>query len=141
MITELLKMIEEVDPLDTEKLDEIDVRVWCCLTSPPASLENFMEWRKKDKETTISDILYNSPERKYTRSRDALKAIRPDGWQVSITGPYRNENGSYAMLNIWEIGEEIQIDTPTLPTEELAELHAILQAINYERELLNKLNS
>jgi hypothetical protein len=67
----ILKMIETVDPADTEKLDEIDARVGEYLD-------------------------YNSPDPK------------------AVIGS--RENAS-----------------PELQTEELAELHAIVQAIEYER--------
>lgn len=108
----LLEMIESVDPSDNDALDDIDARVLKYLLG-----DDFVP------------CLEHYP--KYTRSRDALKAIRPE---VKI----------YSMAShrgvTWECG--LVIDTNPghwysvrhrLPTEELAELHAIIQAISYER--------
>ena len=109
----ILKMIEEVDPADTDKLDEIDVLVY----------------------EYISDIGYRpSTSFPYTRSRDALKAIRPEGWYIkldifSVPG---KPKWTCECFNLTE-GAGCFL-SPVLPTEELAELHAIIQAIEWERE-------
>lgn len=88
-------------------------------------------------------------EREFTRSRDVLASIRPSGWVVS-----GHNNISYSTSaklskrsdNPWQFmytkfldmiglnGCEAIITTPHLPTETLAELHAIIQAIEYERK-------
>jgi len=113
----ILKMIEQVDPSDTAKLDEIDLEV--SLFLKPERDQNHI--RKK--------IKWYIPSGKYTRSRDALKAIRPEGWEISI------EEGQ----NCWDCsyywaGEGVKLCRGvSLPTEELAELHAIIQAIAHER--------
>ena len=70
----------------------------------------------------------------YTRSRDALKDIRPDGWGV---GHHCEDKWHTEMrANCYQIGEKGHNikRSPVLPTEELAELHAIIQAIEWERE-------
>lgn len=56
----ILKMIETVDPDDSVKLDEIDLAVY----------------------KYIGELHMMLP--KVTRSRDALKAIRPDGWDCRV---------------------------------------------------------
>ncbi|MDP9196108.1 MAG: hypothetical protein M3O22_04975 [Pseudomonadota bacterium] len=101
----ILDLIEAVDPEDTEKLDEIDrlVREYVNLLD---------EWPPEFPE--------------YTRSRNALKAIRPEGyWPIKLFKDghvFRFEltNGRKIPSSAW------------LPTEELAELHAIIQAIAHE---------
>jgi hypothetical protein len=132
---QILKMIEEVSPDDTAKLDEIDAMVWCYLLKVTfhhmiADYEGDTAYRwsvtAKEAQAISQDAL------EYTRSRDALKAIRPEGytirdyhflpcfgWKVSICG---------------SADKAIDFTAKDLPTEELAELHAIIQAIAYERE-------
>lgn len=101
---EILKMIEEVDPSDETKMDEIDLSVAKYL---------------KQHKIWIGIV---------TRSRDALKAIRPDGWFGMI-----RFFGEYSVCNINHVHPFGNADSQHLPTEELAELHAIIQAIEYER--------
>ncbi|MCK5616805.1 hypothetical protein KAR91_83865 [Candidatus Pacearchaeota archaeon] len=126
--TELLKMIETVDPADTAKMDEIDSRVWCYLkqyaTVELSSGEVMDAWRHYILEDNIPQ---------YTRSRDALKAIRPDGcWFHEIK--YWHGQLSYQCQYYIYVDKRYEKKlTPNLPTEELAELHAIIQAIEWER--------
>jgi hypothetical protein len=73
---------------------------------------------------------------KYTRSRDALKAIRPEEWYIDLT---QRKHWNEAIVghrpsNTGSLQEVLT--SPRLPTEELAELHAIIQAIEYERSQL-----
>ena len=131
---ELLEMIEAVDPSDTAKLDEIDARVWV-----------FLDKKKRriiagKIEQFISDDGYGFEAGwygvsgsfclKYTRSRDALKAIRPNGWQW-----YASANrGMVTFVFHKGLHANPEAHGADLPTEELAELHAIIQAISYERQ-------
>lgn len=125
-------MIEEVDPADTAKLDEIDARVkrwigWDCGGG---------EWSQG-----FFNEKYKSgwrPEYKYTRSRDALKVIRPDGWLFVIqSSGFVQAIGKDIIYHEPEVNlkeyNTLQSPSNNLPTEELAELHAIIQAIAYER--------
>jgi len=145
---DILKMIEEVDPTDTAKLYEIDARVWC--------LRDSVEYQGKVGEKhffnngfgkTLPCGDFEEPWHivpKYTRSRDALKDIRPEGFKTWVFfdgyregAKYRAEMFTPEMLdeakkNLKQDGHIIQTDW--LPTEELAELHAIIQAIEYERK-------
>ena len=139
----ILKMIEEVDPADSETLDEIDARVWCWkdgrffeFIEQTPDLGKIFHYKHDEKHRGGSfGNLSGLP--KYTRSRDALKSIRPESYEfVSIV----TQEG--ACCEIWfdnrtnvrgpKEGEELE--SPLLPTEELAELHAIIQSIQYERE-------
>ncbi len=111
---EILKLIETVDPADSAGMDEID-----------AAVADYLGLRYAPVE--------------YTRSRDALKAVRPEGWYVggiydaNATGQY--DDGYYFILrNKLKTGEVARHQLAyRMPTEELAELHAIIQAIEYER--------
>ena len=66
----------------------------------------------------------------FTRSRDALKAIRPEGWY--ITTSYTIRGAECSMIDSSGRGM-VYCHLPT-KTEELAELHAIIQAIEYEKK-------
>jgi len=127
----ILKMIEEVSVDDTDKLDEIDIKVFrhCGQGCYPAI------------------PLPNSKFPPYTRSRDALKKIRPEGWiirlyQTPVYNPRKPNNANlyhfnmdkYFFLESEEEYNQINVRAMHLPTEELAELHAIIQAIAHERE-------
>jgi len=102
----LLKMIETYDPSNHDGMDDIDALVWKYLDMP---------------------LAVASP----TRSRDILKGIRPDGWFLSMEGWPQDEPPLWRYkISLHKIGNFI---SPPLPTEELAELHAIIQAIEYER--------
>lgn len=70
----------------------------------------------------------------YTRDRNALKAIRPEWWTFEIRTIGKQYDGT-----IWEHPSVMAKKFPeTFPgygaTEELAELHAIIQAIEWERK-------
>ncbi len=128
----ILNMIENVNPDDIETLNEIDAMVFVYLNF---SERYFKEVHYKGNRVcwkTIMDYYSNKIVKiQYTRSRDVLKSIRPKGWKVCITS-----NGRCQM---WK--DECEAPNITsynnqkgkLPTEELAELHAIIQAIEWER--------
>jgi len=139
----ILKMIETVQPDDTAKLDEIDARVWCLLKSKQfagmAICNLNYSLRAHREGLPVYSYLENGkhcptgPDNKaYTRSRDALKAIRPEGWicQGFFYNPATNVCGytfSPPSRCFAVTGENGQ------GSEELAELHAIIQAIQHER--------
>lgn len=139
MSDEILRMIETVDPSDTLKLDEIDARVWYIVegyrwypncevlrVESPGGIVLVQQNRE-------SITRFPSRIREYTLSRDALKAIRPEGWIFAVhwretsKGLYPTGRGSR------KDGIADVQSTKKLPTEELAELHAIIQAIEFER--------
>lgn len=122
----ILKMIETVSPDDKAKLDEIDARVGFYL-GEHKNLEDY--YRGKDQDAKIEHAVFWGHITKYTRSRDALKAIRPEGWTFAIDAS-APESGIEVMFWKGKFQAEIVSDCKT---EELAELHAIIQAIEYER--------
>lgn len=147
---EILKMIEAVDPDDTAKLDEIDARAWCFRhghsylgenagSDFPVMYGHIGGYDTAAKRWTIPQV---------TRSRDALKAIRPEGWffSIEIAGPRgyialaaqpvgcgKPAFRSPPKFHQNEMGQYTGTSGSILPTEELAELHAIIQAIAHER--------
>ncbi|PSL23496.1 hypothetical protein [Dyadobacter jiangsuensis] len=136
----ILRLIETVDPNDTEKLDEIDARVYCYVRPEEFSYVSMSDNTDKDYCCYSFIAKYLGPKEKfvgldmsrliirYTRSREELKAIRPDGVKW-IRTTFCVDMGSISSIHI---GSTI-IDAGVLPTEELSELHAIIQAIDYER--------
>lgn len=126
--TEILRLIENVDPSDTAKLDEIDARVWCYIEE--------LQYVGTSKRGPVPMFLYNYDKeefaasfngKKYTRSRDALKAIRPEGWDYACS----YTSGRWAEL--WKQDNLWRCVANNLPNDELAELHCVIQAIEYER--------
>jgi len=117
----ILKMIEEADPSDTAKLDEIDEKTHRFLHG---------SIRPKIEHRFIVQ---------YTRSRDALKAIRPEGWMIQLSHSWSINKFRFSMVKFGDTKHEKTINYMGYSsewchrTEELAELHAIIQAIAYER--------
>src|SRR6185503_4501272 len=124
---EILRMIEEVSPDDTAKLDEIDWRTDCYLRNTEYP---FKAWQICAEPNPESE--YDNARPLYTRSRDALKAIRPVGWMFEtrlFCNTQGEKNLGYGGL---AYKNKNRIETPYL-TEELAELYAIIQAIAHDR--------
>lgn len=125
----LLTLIEKVDPTDTRMLDEIDAWVHIYLGDTVRTAKFTIS---SAYEVWFKNGGWEDPIR-FTRSRDALKAIRPEGWIFAVhwretsKGLYPTGHGSR------KDGIADVQSTKKLPTEELAELHAIIQAIEYGR--------
>ena len=121
---EIIKLIETVDPSDTARLDEIDLRVWSFVTG------------KHELCAPLGSLYLDGPvyrqQPMYTRSRDALKAIRPEGWFLTS----QMIGMDFSVFKGWfyaAYGQGCKLASPGLPTEELAELHAIISAIEWDR--------
>jgi len=162
---EILELIENVDPDDTAKLDEIDARVaeYLGLYSYWESKHEHYNIDYKDGESSTAfpchaayDGYDPSTGKKksfpkifpysyffdwsgrfpqYTRNRSALKVIRPEGWLVGkIWEPMPGAFSCELYQKEYGFGAPDLIKSAwKLPTEELAELHAILQAIHHDR--------
>lgn len=103
---EILKYIENVDHTNEREMFSLNEKVY--------------EW-----------LLSVNPKTKYGQfvfSRDALKSIRPEGWKFC---EIRTEEIGYS-CRFWKKGVGNKTGYEII-TEELAELHAIIQAIEYER--------
>lgn len=156
----LLKLIE-ANPTKVAELYEIDARSWCYFNNKkliewPASVDF-----KNRKNVLFEDGFYHKedtndsgrafqriwPHLQYTRSRDALKSARPEGLHLTIKTNYVDKE-KYNYCQGWiEIkrnsdtfyaGEYDHYDhefyqNTGFVTEELAELHVIIQAIEWER--------
>lgn len=137
----LLKRIEGVD-LHSNSLDEIDARWWCIKNN-----EKFEKVIRRHNGSALGCCLciyfyhpdpghgngFMTVREYYSRSRDALKAARPEGWLIKSVCQW----GSGCVYEI-ETGYEQarglkkkSVYSPMLPTEELAEFHAIVQAWIY----------
>lgn len=112
----ILEMIEAVDPGDTEQLDRIDNAVY-------AYVHNIIN---------IIGEFPNFWPPLYTRSRDALKTIRPKEWQVNIVNSWGAR--CEPIKTIFHVHEWMH----NFKTEELAELHSIIQAIEFDRNQENE---
>ncbi len=139
----LLKMIEDVDPDDSDTLDEIDARFWCFSNG-----EVFEKAKRKYVGSALGDCIcinfyhpdaghgngFTTIREYYTRSRDVLKAARLKDWTYSS---HQNRKGfEYPKLG-WVVSLGSVCRSPILPTEELAELHAIIQAKEWDKENAN----
>lgn len=134
----ILKMIEEVDPGDRDGLGKIECAVECWLQKKELKLKHLghsdfsSDWVYLDPDDEGALIPVLIPQ--YTRSRDALKAIRPEGWITSkIQAMMVVAEGIVWQASTDKIAATTHMVSPFLPTEELAELHAIIQAVEYER--------
>jgi len=138
----ILRLIESVslsNPADDETLDLIDARVHAYCSSrtfvangKTCTDDHTSYWVQYRENPPCKE--YGVP--RYTRSRDALKAIRPKGWE-------KRSGWRTAILQETQVGDcwlakLYKIDGKAImsfacPTEELAELHAIIQALIEER--------
>ena len=77
----------------------------------------------EEKEIRVEELI------KYTRSRDALKQIRPDGFRLRSFQDMRGtwQVGLYKPREVWAGGKPSQ----WFATEELAELYVVIQAIEF----------
>lgn len=123
-----LSLIENVDPADTAGIDEIDKRTQAFLhglDQEGTGADQFGELRVWE--------MYSEDEYKpYTRSRDALGTIWPKGWLFGTTIGSMDYNKFYC-VGFKHEQWNTKVSGAELGTKELAELHAILQAIEYER--------
>lgn len=131
----ILEMIEAADPADTAMMDEIDARAWCWLKGIEYFGYGFQTGDLGEPEMYLLDHNHKYPMR-VTTSRDALKSIRPEGWIICYMNQDWYVDGSYTYTRIGMkklMSRGIGVQSKALETEELAELHAIIQAIEYER--------
>lgn len=138
----ILELIESVDPADSAALDEIDVlshifaKNWEC--------DGVVNIKANDRGSGGIDYYLKDNNHafggqnlhlklKYTRSRDALKSIRPEGFWCEFK---KADDGDWVGIlgkNGGSGGNICKFMSGYRPTEELAELHAIIQAIEYNR--------
>ena len=131
---EILTLIENVDPSDSDALNEIDARVWCFKNNKNY---NYYEPYRNDETGRTQWIVITTREKHtkqekamnaefYTRSRDARRSITPNDF---IYVPTVLDNGLIVGSN-----QHGDFETPPFEDEDRPELHAIVQAIEWERE-------
>ena len=124
---DILKMIQAVDPNQPEKLDQIDCEVEAFIRDTGTHYADGYWWVYSDR----GDNPESYTPKQYTRSRDALKAIRPKRWMFCIE---ELAEGAWTSTLEYDIASGwVSFYSQPLPTEELAELRAIIQAIAHER--------
>lgn len=137
----LLTLIENCDPDNAEMLDEIDRQVYWFLQDYIAWLNendtkkaiSFYE-KKNTYNPCCGNCTYICPKEniEYTRSLDAIKAIEPDGYVFTLDA-VKCVDGSFA-YGAYFMPEDGHHECKYLKTEHLARLHAVIQAIEYERK-------
>lgn len=138
MHSEILRLIETADPDDATRLDEIDARVWCYIKGykyhrhDKPDQRNFMYEIPPQRGLIFGSIYADG--KLYTRSRDALKSIRPDTGFISVVG---SKMTGY-LSTLWDAAKYPNQDkdgyyfsSTDLATEELAELHCLVQFYAY----------
>jgi hypothetical protein len=108
----IINLIETLNPANDAEMAGIDAQVWHYVHGNDAV-----------------PPLTGYP--RYTRSRDVLKAIRPAGFLVKIEN-WEKFTAVYGCF-ILPDGTLADFDSGQGTTEELAELHVILQGIAYSR--------
>lgn len=124
---ELLNLIETVDANDTASLEEINARVQCYVENRDADDHYEAPWRPVKERRDNTPLWKVIEARTYATSRDAIKAIRPVNWSFHCHPHYCDAYSKAHGIN--------RTSPPSMPTEELAELHATIQAIQYERDV------
>ena len=123
---EVLGMIEVVDHTDSKQCLDLNSRGYCIFSG--------MDYERVVSKGNIRYCL----DEDYSRSRDALKAARPEGWKFSIKWEWTIDR--YVCTGCSDYKKPNSINTqyakvcsPYLEgmTEELAEFHAIVQAWIY----------
>lgn len=130
-----------------ELIENVDVNDSALVSKAAEELEFWLDENARGWQEKIPSVLkdYCVPDGEYTAYllffyRDALKAIRPEGWfiEVKCYPPY-----GFYRYSIGRLGEDLfkfRLNSPVdnsskktlfAKTEELAELHTIIQAIQY----------
>lgn len=120
----ILDLLENYDPtLD----DEINARVWCYVYD--------VEYVRHERQFSLfihccSKLSPKQLDISYTTSLDAQQDITPDDWETNFVC---NEMDGFSSVLENKQSESVTLGV-ILPTEHLARLHAIIQAIDYKRE-------
>ena len=122
---EILEMIGNVSPDRLHMLDKIDAYVHCYIMNVPYS-DQILHSVKSAKYG------YAGIEANYVRSRNGLKGIRPEGWTFSVDATLPEAGIEF----VFHKKGFQPIVGKSLPTEELAELHAIIQVIEHDRKII-----
>lgn len=126
---EILKSLENIDLNSRQSLEDFSYKFYDWLWDSVPDWQLISQQRilivpVEYRDLTHSDALV------FLFSRDALKSIRPGEWQFEHINC--EDRGVYVA---WLYSEQFEkgIGDKGCATEELAELHAIIQAIEYQR--------
>jgi len=128
---ELLTMIEGVDLDNGSFLQELDARFKCCLVNIPFVEISYDSSTDENSCVVGNGKTYYFPQ--YHCCRNTLKEARPPEWKVIAEG-YQDQfvfELTKCVPAAEDYLEDIELSSPYLPTEELAEFHAIIQAWIY----------
>lgn len=130
----ILKLIESVDAATPESmLDEIDARLWC-LTSGYRfqTMLNGGCLYDEGKEGT-EGVHRLEPQFRYTKSRDALKAIEATNWRIE--GVHYDAAGAVQVVyrRAPFLNTCVKAVSEPLPAWELAVAHAQVTIFDYEQ--------
>jgi len=124
---ELLTMIEGVDLGDSDTLDNMDAKWWCLKNGhklqrmvSEESESNRHIVIETDKSFMLRIVLFS-------RSRDALKQARPEGWMLTVSGGWIGQDCTEVFDCHGFNGNGIKYgQVYDRPTEELAEFYCIV---------------
>lgn len=137
----ILEIIQDADHEDGRILNWIDAKFFCFLHGleylyyGPSPINKSI-WALKvagvrpDQRTAYQDNVIPP----YTLSRDVLKSVRDDylpNWFIVDCDQRTPETTYYALRR--EFSDGALVESPELPTEYLAELHVIIQALEWEK--------
>ncbi len=106
------------------------VRKWLACLFVEAEVKKGIN-RKIAEQSTCFGFIGRAPH--YCTSRDALKAIRPEGWSFKLHNGGKGYKKWLCEMHHPDDALEVMCRAYLSSTEELAELYAILQAISYDR--------
>ncbi len=132
----ILKLIESVDAYTPDGvLDEIDARVWCLMSGYrfQAMLDGGCLYDEGMEAT--ENVHRLEPQFRYTKSRDALKAIEASNWRIE--GVYYTAVGTVQVVyrRAPFLDTCVKAVSEPLPTWELAVAHAQVTIFDYEQRL------
>lgn len=136
----ILDMIEAVDPEDTDKLDEIDARVCAWLHHEPYFSHRVSDGWNQYGIPINARLFTKSPSEQpngfsmvapYTRSLNVIKANQPEGYAIYCAG--EDPSWKADLIRTKAEGSVDCFSVRDMPTEELARLYVVIDAIAHER--------
>lgn len=138
---EILRLIENIGIPDYKKFAEIDARCNCYIRKldyvhHEIGKTGLLSYKyKSEGPGSAYGMRWAVSARRFTHSRDDLKHARPVGW-IFNTVYYAQEQKFSTAAYHEKVGFMNQVHEGALlhMTEELAELHGIIQAMEYDKQ-------
>jgi hypothetical protein len=128
---ELLNLIAGADPTNDQQMDDVNFRFHAWRLKIDKQATSLFRWGDTIHIFDHHQSLDTVPVHHWnvSRSRDALKAHRPDGWLFDLDwiSAERFTGQLYKSARF----TSVHFQSLLCPTEELAELYALVLAINY----------